>query len=844
MNSNPPAPPSHLPQTTPTKLPRFKWLAMAVTTALLVLVGTTSRATVDTITSSGTWTCPAGVTTVTVECWGGGGAGGSVTNSGSGTPSSSTVGGGGAGGAYILKANISVTSGTGYSVTVGAGGTPVALPPTDGARADGGDSSFSNSVVALALAKGGGGGASKNAVRAASGAGGTNLLGNIGDTINLGGTGTNGDGSVSVQLGGGGGGSGGTLSAGNSGAGANGGAAVSGGGAGGNGKSGGTSGNGSAGVSLGGGGGGADAAAANKAQLGGAGAAGKVAISYTIGGIAYTWQTTSGSADWTLPASWSPARNSPANNDVLLFNLGGNSTAINVPAETDGKLQVSSNTVINLQASGANTLTLGETASDSLTVSSNSQLVVTGANALTIALPTGAKGSISGAMTFSNAADTLTAADASGITFNSSSTFTQNCLGNGFGSGTANSIVFASGATFIQLTGGNPFKLTAPASVVVFQTGSLFSCRGNTAPSTSGRTYGNFEYNTIATNTVNGSSALLISNLSVVQGVLNISMSGGFNLIGNGSVAAGATLSLNNTVTTSAGKTVTVNGNLLGTAVISGGAIFTISPTGTLTPGTLGAIGTLTFATAPVLNGTNYLKIDRNGGSPLADKIALSSGTLAYGGKLIVTNIGAPLQAGDTFTNFSAAAYGGAFTSTNLPPLTGSLVWDISQLSVSGVISVTTPDVPPVANPDSYSVTENTTNNLLRPLANDVLNMAQGALSLVSVSPTNGTATISGTNVLFAPTHSFAGTATIGYTITDGFGGTSTSLITVSVTALTPIPISPTLANGKLVLVWGAGFSLQTATNVAGPYVTIPAATSPYTNVIGTNAAAFFRLTD
>ncbi|HPF00186.1 MAG TPA: hypothetical protein PKY63_05930, partial [Bacteroidales bacterium] len=33
-----------------------------------------------TFTTSGTWTCPAGVTSVTVECWGGGGGGGGTKN--------------------------------------------------------------------------------------------------------------------------------------------------------------------------------------------------------------------------------------------------------------------------------------------------------------------------------------------------------------------------------------------------------------------------------------------------------------------------------------------------------------------------------------------------------------------------------------------------------------------------------------------------------------------------------------------------------------------------------------------------------------------------------------------
>ncbi|MGZ8257433.1 MAG: glycine-rich domain-containing protein, partial [Gallionella sp.] len=59
------------------------------------MTGTVEAAT-DTFPSSGTWTAPAGVTSATVEAWGGGGAGGGAT----GNPAK---GGGGAGGQYASK---------------------------------------------------------------------------------------------------------------------------------------------------------------------------------------------------------------------------------------------------------------------------------------------------------------------------------------------------------------------------------------------------------------------------------------------------------------------------------------------------------------------------------------------------------------------------------------------------------------------------------------------------------------------------------------------------------------------------------------------------------------------
>jgi hypothetical protein len=57
--------------------------------------------------------------------------------------------------------------------------------------------------------------------------------------------------------------------------------------------------------------------------------------------------------------------------------------------------------------------------------------------------------------------------------------------------------------------------------------------------------------------------------------------------------------------------------------------------------------------------------------------------------------------------------------------------------------------------------------------------------------------------------------------------------------------ISPSVAFSKqgnnLVLTWPSGWSLQSATNVLGPYADVPAATSPYTNTTF-QPQRFFRL--
>jgi hypothetical protein len=72
----------------------------------------TPATTTQSFTSSGTWSVPAGVTSVTVDIWGGGGGGSGGD--------SAQVGGGA--GAYVHSV-VNVTPGNNYTVTVGTGGT-------------------------------------------------------------------------------------------------------------------------------------------------------------------------------------------------------------------------------------------------------------------------------------------------------------------------------------------------------------------------------------------------------------------------------------------------------------------------------------------------------------------------------------------------------------------------------------------------------------------------------------------------------------------------------------------------------------------------------------------------
>ena len=233
------------------------------------LVYAQSGQTIVTLTSGTSWTVPAGVTSVKVECWGGSGAGG-------GSPSSFNFGAqGGGGGEYAREDTYAVTPGANISYQVGSGGAA-----HSGAAGDnGGDTIFDTTGATNVTAHGGKGGnqpfQSKNAP---GGDGSTN-------TVHFpGGNGHNGGGPNGIQ-GGGGGSSAGTAKAGSNGGapsnngttGGSGGRAPAGGGAGGKGGDVGLH-NGAAGSAPGGAGGGAGGSGGT--DTGGAGAAGKIRLSY------------------------------------------------------------------------------------------------------------------------------------------------------------------------------------------------------------------------------------------------------------------------------------------------------------------------------------------------------------------------------------------------------------------------------------------------------------------------------------------------------------------------------------------------------------------------------------
>jgi hypothetical protein len=232
----------------------------------------TSYGQTTTITSSGTWTCPPGITTIQVEVWGGGGAGGKSYGANGG------AGGGGGGGSYAKLNSFTVTPGVEYIVTVG--GIKTSSTSSNTASDNNGNPSWFDDVSTVFAPGGPGGAGVSTAVDGAGGSWGGVCTGCIGDVVQFGGNGANGNGTASAAGGAGGGAGGSAGNGGNAtaGAGGTGNSGISGfPGTGANGP--GNNSNGFAGVTYGGGGsGGKRTSGAATDRIGGAGESGVVII--------------------------------------------------------------------------------------------------------------------------------------------------------------------------------------------------------------------------------------------------------------------------------------------------------------------------------------------------------------------------------------------------------------------------------------------------------------------------------------------------------------------------------------------------------------------------------------
>jgi autotransporter-associated beta strand protein len=282
--------------------------------------------------------------------------------------------------------------------------------------------------------------------------------------------------------------------------------------------------------------------------------------------------------------------------------------------------------------------------------------------------------------------------------------------------------------------------------------------------------------------TSTGAGSLTLTGVSTYGGNTTIS-NGTLFLSGTGSIAnspiinvgAGAIFDVS---AVTGGFTLGASQTLEGSGTVNG----TVTVDGTVAPGD--AIGTITFNNSPVLDGTLQMRVNRTN-AQTADKLVVL-GVLTNGGTLTVNNTGDPLQAGDSFTLFSATSYSGSFAVTNLPSLAPGLVWNTSQLAVNGTITV-------------------------------------GAIPVITSGPTNVTLECPG-SITYNVSATGSGILSYSWTTNSVVAGTGTSLTLNNLHVQAPIAVSVTVSS-----IYGSATSNAT--------VTVVDTTAPVITVLGANPA-------
>ena len=295
-------------------------------------------------------------------------------------------------------------------------------------------------------------------------------------------------------------------------------------------------------------------------------------------------------------------------------------------------------------------------------------------------------------------------------------------------------------------------------------------------------------------------NALIVGDHGTVSNITFLTITTG----GNSLVISGGVLSASGAITNGSAK-------ISGFGTIAGDVVFT--GTGTLTPGFGTTPGTLLLSNNLTLvpGSTTTMKLDR--GQPGSNDVINVVSNLTQAGTLTINNVGAVPVGGDTFKLFVFGSASGNFAVTNLPALSGSLVWDTTKLGSQGIISV---DLSPsITGPgDQAAVTNNdvTISATVTGVPVPTLQWQLGGVNVSDGATTNGGSTISGsTSHTLTILNAQLGDSGQYCLIASNFAGSVTNCMTLTVTTNGAAPTITGPTDQSTILHSNATFSASVA---------------------------------
>ena len=269
-------------------------------------------------------------------------------------------------------------------------------------------------------------------------------------------------------------------------------------------------------------------------------------------------------------------------------------------------------------------------------------------------------------------------------------------------------------------------------------------------------------------------------------------------------------------------KTATPTTPLLGEIVTY---TLTISNSGTATA--YGATVTDTLPTSVTL----LPPVTTSGGTLITDatSITLSIASLAVGERVTVT-IPVRVTALGVMTNTASVTVSQDYTAAN---------------NVAAVV-ITVLNAAPIAQDDTATVWEDSSNNLIDVLANDSDPNGDGITLLALTQPVNGSAAIQTNQIAFTPTANFSGTTVLTYTIGDTHAATATAFLTVTVLGVNDAPVAAsdayTTSEDSPLTVPAAGV-MSNDSDIDSALLTVTVATGPAHGLLALSAGGGFVYT-